>query len=66
MEFKTGDLVEWKPETGLRVKPRGIVYDISGATFAFVHWFHNGKRLEHLSNHLQPIHKGEDKEQSGL
>jgi len=66
VEFKTGDLVEWISETGLRVKPRGIIYDASGSNRVFVHWFHNDKRLEHLSNHLKLIHKGRVREQSGL
>lgn len=66
MEFKVGDIVEWRPVLYGPVKPRGIIYDTSGSNRIFVHWFHNGNRLEHLSTQVNLIHKGGVREQSGL
>ena len=57
VKFKVGDLVEWRPVLYGPVKPRGIIYDTSGSNRVFVHWFHNGERLEHLSTQVNLIHK---------
>ena len=63
MKFKVGDLVEWRatPEwcsTGdVSVQgPRGIVCDVR-IDSVYVYWFQSGTRRDHLSDHLNLVHR---------